>query len=134
MSHEDEQLAPAPPRQSLFPLTADDILDNALNNLNEAQAGAVSKKAAEELVRVAVEKRLAEQKSAAAQSELGNLVANANLLDRRGGDYKITGTFEHASGTTTVEIQRSKTSQAVLLAALAGIATLVLLILVYLLK
>jgi hypothetical protein len=131
---ETEALTPVPPKQSLFPLTAEDILDNALNNLDERQAGAVSKKAAEELVRVAVERRLAEQKSASAQAELGNLVHNANLLDQRGGDYKITGTFEHASGTTVVELQRSKTSNVVIIAAVAGLVALLLLLVVFLVK
>ena len=33
----------------------------------------------------------------------------ANLLDEKVGDYKINSTFETATGTTNVEIRKSKT-------------------------
>lgn len=127
MDNDGEELAPK--KQSLFPLTADDILDNALQNLDERQARDVTKKAAEEVVRVAVEKRLAEHRSGAAQEEMQNLINNANLLDKRGGDYKINSTFETASGTTSVEIRKSRSTwvTAAVAALLAVLLILVLL-------
>src|SRR3982750_4132404 len=97
---EDDELEIVPKRQSLFPLTAEDIVDNALQNLDQKQAAEVTRKAADEIVRIAVEKRKAEYRNNAAQDEMRNLIDNANLLDTRGGDYKITSTFETASGTT----------------------------------
>ena len=105
---EDENNEIVPKRQSLFPLKPEDIVDNALENLDEQQARRVTEKAADEIVRLAVEKRKAEYRSEAAQGEMRNVVENANLLDQRGGDYKISSTFETASGTTNVEIQKSK--------------------------
>ncbi len=54
MSDDNEELEPK--RQTLFPLTADDIVDSALQNLDEKQAREVTKKAADEVVRLAVEK------------------------------------------------------------------------------
>ncbi len=117
----------APRKQSLFPLTADDIVDNALQGLDERQAREVTKKAADEVVRLAVEKRKAEYRSTAAQEEMRNLIDNANLLDRRGGDYKINSTFETATGTTNVEIRKSRQSTAVVAAA-ALVAVLLLLL------
>ncbi len=96
-----------PKKQSLFPLSAEDIVDNALENLTEAQAHRVTEKAADEIVRLAVEKRKAEYRNSAAQEEMHNLINNANLLDRQVSDYKINSTFETASGTTNVEIKRS---------------------------
>ena len=56
-----------PQKQSLFPVSAEDIVDNALQNLDEKQAKEVTKKAADELVRIAVEKRKAEYRSDRAQ-------------------------------------------------------------------
>lgn len=93
--------------RSLFPLTADDIVDNALESLDESQARKVTEKVAEEIVRMSVEKRKAEHRSALAQNEMKTLISNANLLDKSVSDYKINSSFETASGVTTVEIQKS---------------------------
>jgi hypothetical protein len=129
MMDENEELAPQ--KQSLFDLNANDILDNALQNLDEKQARDVTKKAADEVVRIAVEKRRAELRSNAAQDEMRNLVHNANLLDQRGGDYQIDSTFETATGTTQVQIRRSKSTTAIIIASAVGLV-LVLLVLILL--
>jgi len=109
---DNEALEPAPKKQSLFPISAEDIVDNALQSLDEGQARRVTEKAADEIVRLAVEKRKAEYRNTAAQEEMQNLINNANLLDQQVGDYKITSTFETASGTTNVEIRKSPLSKA----------------------
>jgi hypothetical protein len=132
MSEDEEELVPK--KQSLFPLTADDIVDNALQNLDEKQAREVTEKAADEVVRIAVEKRRAQYRSNAAQDEMRNLIDNANLLDQRGGDYKINSTFETATGTTNVEIQKSKSTTLILIAAAAGLVIILLLLAVLLLR
>ena len=120
MPDEKEELAAAPPqKQSLFGLSADDVLDNALHNLDERQAADVTKKAAEEVVRIAVEKRRAEHRADAARGEMRALVENANLLDRRGGDYQIDSSFETASGTTQVRIRKSHAKTFIIAAAVA---------------
>ena len=119
MADESEELVPQ--KQSLFDLKADDILDNALQNLDEKQIRDVTKKAADEVVRIAIEKRLAEHRSNAAHDEMRNLVNNANLLDQRGGDYQINSTFETATGTTQVQIRRSKSTTAIIIAAAVGL-------------
>ncbi len=126
MEEENKELVPK--KQSLFPLSAEDIVDNALQNLDEAQARRVTEKAADEIVRLAVEKRKAEYRNSAAQDEMHNLINNANLLDQRVGDYKINSTFETASGTTNVEIRKSKITPINLIAAVVGLAIVVLLI------
>ena len=115
MADEKEELAQR--KQSLFGLSADDVLDNALQNLDERQAAEVTKKAADEVVRIAVEKRRAEHRSDAARDEMRALVDNANLLDRRGGDYQIDSSFETATGTTKVQIRKSRTAALVVAAA-----------------
>lgn len=115
MADEKEELVQR--KQSLFGLSADDVLDNALHNLDERQAADVTKKAAEEVVRIAVEKRRAEHRSDAARDEMRALVDNANLLDRRGGDYQIDSSFETATGTTKVQIRKSRTTTLVVAAA-----------------
>ncbi len=130
---EDEKNEIVPKRQTLFPLKPEDIVDNALENLDERQARRVTEKAADEIVRLAVEKRKAEYRSEAAQGEMRNVIENANLLDQRGGDYKINSTFETASGTTNVEIQKSKASSLNMI-LLAGLVVAVLIALIFILK
>jgi hypothetical protein len=128
MDDENEKLAPQ--RQSLFPLSADDIVDNALQNLDEHQAREVTKKAADEVVKLAVEKRKAEYRSARAQDEMRDLINNANLLDEKVGDYKINSTFETATGTTSVEIRKSKTTLYLFAVAVVALLALVVFLLI----
>ena len=123
---EEEKQELVPKKQSLFPLSAEDIVDNALQNLDEMQARRVTEKAADEIVCLAVEKRKAEYRNSAAQEEMHNLINNANLLDQRVGDYKINSTFETASGTTNVEIRKSKITPVSIAAIVVGLAVLVL--------
>ena len=125
---EDENKELVPKKQSLFPLSPEDIVDNALQNLDEKQARRVTEKAADEVVRLAVEKRKAEYRNSAAQEEMRNLINNANLLDQRVGDYKITSTFETASGTTNVEIQKSKSTSIAVIAVGVGFIAVILLL------
>lgn len=126
MGNDGEELAPK--KQTLFPVTADDIVDNALQNLDEKQAREVTKKAADEVVRIAIEKRKAEHRGSAAQEEIRSLINNADLLDRRGGDYKINSTFETATGTTNVEIQKSRSTLLLLVAGVVGLIIILLLL------
>jgi len=128
MDDEHDELVPQ--KQSLFPMTADEIVDNALQNLDEQQAREVTKKAAEEIVKIAVEKRKAEYRSDRAQEEMRNLINNANLLDQKVDDYKINSTFETATGTTSVEITKSKSNKVILIAALALFVLLILILVI----
>lgn len=132
MSDEKNELMPVQ-NKSLFPLSAEDIVDNALQNLDEKQARRVTEKAADEIVRLAVEKRKAEYRSELAQNEMRTLIDNANLLDETIGDYKINSTIETASGTTSVEINKSKTSKFVF-AALFVVGIIVITAVIYLLR
>src|SRR6267142_1761633 len=124
MPDDSEELAPK--EQSLFPLRAEDILDNAFQNLDPHQAKEVSRKAAEEVLKMEVEKRLAEQRSGAAHEEIKNIIESAGMLDQAGGDYKINSTFQTASGTTNVEINKGKFNTRLLLAIIAGLIVLLL--------
>ncbi|MEK7723333.1 MAG: hypothetical protein AAB336_03215 [Acidobacteriota bacterium] len=131
MSESDKNIVPK--KQSLFPLSAEDIVDNALQNLDETQARKVTEKAADEIVRIAVEKRKAEHRTALAQDEMRNLIDNANLLDKSVADYKINSTFETASGTTNVEIRKAKMPNINVLAIIISVVILIILI-IFLLK
>lgn len=97
-----------PKKQTLFPITPDDIVDNALRNLDEDQARQAMEKAADEMVDIAIEKRRAQYRNSAAREEMRNVVENANILDQTVSKYKINSTFETASGTTSVEIENTK--------------------------
>ena len=131
---EDDKTELVPKKQSLFPLSAEDIVDNALQNLDENQARRVTEKAADEIVRLAVEKRKAEYRNSAAQDEMHNLINNANLLDQRVGDYKITSTFETASGTTNVEIRKAEKNKSAVVAVIVAGAAIIVLLLIFFLR
>jgi hypothetical protein len=126
MAEDRDELAP-PQKQSLF-VTPDDVLDNALQNLDERQAADVKKKAAEEVVRIAVENRKAQHRADAARDEMRTLINNADLLDRRGGDYQINSTFETATGTTQIQIRKSRVTTLLVAAAIAIAGLLLVLI------
>lgn len=128
---DEESTELAPQKRSLFPVTAEDIVDNALQSLDETQARRVTEKAADEVVRLAVEKRKAEYRNSAAQDEMRNLIHNARVLDDTVDDYKISSTFETASGTTNVEIKRGGKNNVMLLAA--AVVAIAALVVVYLL-
>ena len=130
---DEENMDLIPKKQSLFPVSADDIVDNALQSLDETQARRVTEKAADEVVRLAVEKRKAEYRNSAAQEEMRNLIHNANLLDQQVSDYKIDSTFETASGTTNVEIRKSSglTPQLIMI---GGVVILLALVAYFLLR
>ena len=126
MPDEKEELVPQ--KQSLFNLTPDDVLDNALRNLDERQAAEVKRKAAEEVVRLAVENRKAQHRADSARDEMRTLIHNADMLDQRGGDYQINSTFETATGTTQIQIRKSRVTTLVVAAALVLAALLLVLI------
>ncbi len=128
---DDESTELVPKKQSLFPVSAEDIVDNALQSLDEGQARRVTEKAADEIVRLAVEKRKAEYRNAAAQDEMRNLIQNANLLDEQVGDFKINSTFETASGTTNVEIRKTPQTTKYLVAAIGLVILIVALYLIF---
>ena len=88
--------------------------------------------ATDEIVRLAVEKRKAEYRNAAAHDEMNNLINNANLLHENVSDYKITSTFETASGTTNVEIRKSSPMM-IYLAVGSGIVILLVILMAVLL-
>jgi len=48
---DDESIELVPKKRSLFPVSAEDIVDNALQSLDEGQARRVTEKAADEIVR-----------------------------------------------------------------------------------
>src|SRR5262245_57282864 len=126
MPDDSEELVPT--GQPLFPLKAEDIIDNAFENLDEKQVREVSRKAAEEAVRLEIERRKASQRTDSAQEEIRNVIENANLLDQRGGDYKIDSTFQTASGTTSVQITKTKSITLMAILAVVGVLLLLLVI------
>lgn len=125
---EDNKQDIVPQKKSLFPLSPDDIIDNALQNLDEKQAAEVTRKVADEVVRIAVEKRKAEYRNTASQEEMQHLINNVNLLNEQVGDYKINSTFETASGTTNIEIRKSKFTPVNIIAITVGLSAIILLL------
>ena len=53
---DEERTELEPQKRSLFPVAAEDIVDNALTNLDETQARRVTEKAADEVVRLVGER------------------------------------------------------------------------------
>jgi hypothetical protein len=115
---------------SLFKPTAEDIFDDVFTELDPDQAAQVKAIAAEEAMRLVVEKKRGEIIYANASRDIANFVNNADLMDDRKKDYQMTGEFEGASGTTKIQVGRSW-SKTLVVGSLIGI--LLLLIVVYVL-
>lgn len=113
--------------ESLFRPTAEDILDNPFENLDRQQTEDISRQAAEEAVRIAVEKKRSEQKFENAQKDISTFVDNANRIDQasRGRDYSMSGSFESASGTTNVQISKQNSKMAIIIAVVVGLVLLI---------
>ena len=60
-----------------------------------------------------------------------NLIHNANLLDEQAGDFKISSTFETASGTTNVEIRKTPQTIKYLVAAIGLVILLFALYMIF---
>jgi hypothetical protein len=92
---------------SLFKPRTDDILDEVFSSLDEKQVAQVKSKAADELVKIAAEKRRAEIKTDYAQQQMEAFINNADELERRKKDYRMHGRIESASGYTEIEVSRN---------------------------
>lgn len=132
MDNERNELVPK--KQSLFPLSGEDIVENALANLTEDQAREVTTKAADEIVRLAIERRKAEFRNVTAHDEMNNLIKNAEMLEKSVAYYQINSTFETASGTTNVEIRKSRFTHITAIVIVIGIVIAGLVILASLLQ
>ena len=127
MDKEERGLIRKPNTESLFRPTAEELLDNSLENLDEAQARALSKMAAEESVRIAAQKKVSEVKYENARKDIERFIEDANMLDKASGvrDYKMSGTFEGASGTTNIQVSRQRSKTAIVIAVVVGLILII---------
>jgi len=136
MEKEEEQsLVQKPRAESLFRPTAEDVLDNALENLDKEQASKLSEFAAKEAIRIAADKKRAEIKLDNSRKDMERFIEDANMMDKASGvrDYSMSGTFESASGSANVQISRQRSKTAIVVAVTS--ATLVgLILLIYFLS
>src|SRR5882672_9531672 len=79
------------PKGTLFKPTAEDIFEDVFSDLDEKQARQIKGQAAEEAMRLVAEKKRSEAKFANASKDLGNFVANADLMESRKKDYRMSG-------------------------------------------
>lgn len=104
MDEKDDKIMPKP--QSLFRPTPEDVLNNALENLDQKEAKEINKQAAQEFLKLAVSSKEKSQKVDNAKQDIGNLIDNATKLDRLNTkEYTIQGTYEGASGSTSIYVK-----------------------------
>lgn len=112
-----------PKNQSLFKPTIDDVLTNALANLDEQQAKSLHHQAAQEALKLSVNKQHSLQKNENASQSMRDFIHRANELDKgsMGRDYSMQGTYEGASGTTQVTISKQTNMTTIVIMVVIGI-------------
>jgi hypothetical protein len=112
--------------RSLFKPRAGDILDNALENLDQTQVRQISQEAVREAIRVEVERKMAGIKVEQAQQDMEIFIQTADRMERRGHDYKMSANYQTASGTTSIEVSKKISTTIIVVAvALAIVALLI---------
>lgn len=93
------------------------LLDVAVAGLSEKDVQQLRGRAVEEKLRLDVSAREADHRFVNAARDMGATVRLAQELDHGRNDYNVDGTYETASGRTTVHIKKS-TNQAFLIVAI----------------
>ncbi len=123
MKEDNKGMVPKPKTESLFRPTAEEIFEQAFENLNHEQAQQVSAKAAEEAVKIVAEKKRSEQKFENARKDIDRFIEDARMMDQASGvrDYHMSGSFEGASGVTNVQVSRQRSKTAIVIAVVVGL-------------
>ena len=100
--------------------STENLLNSALQNLTPEQLQQVSLKATEEALNLQVEAARADQRFSNTSREIDQLVDNARRLDANTSNFKISGNYQSASGTTNVEVGKDKSRQWIILAIILG--------------
>ena len=110
-------------------MTTSEILLIEIQGMKSELESGLERAINDEIVDISIEKRRAKYRNDAAREEMRNVVENANVLDQTVSKYKINSTFETASGTTSVEIENSKSdnknSQTTIIAVILGVVAII---------
>lgn len=106
--------------------TSDQLIKHAIRNLTPEQMSEISKKATDVAITLQEEAVRADQRFTNAAKDIDHLVDTVKESERLGGDYKHSGNYNTASGTTSVNFRRDS-SKIWIIAAIA-LAVLVLLL------
>jgi hypothetical protein len=87
---------------------SDGLLKNAIRNLNPDQLSEVLKTAADEDLKLQIGALQSDQRFSNAARDIDNFVDTTRRLDQMQSDYQVSGTFNTASGTTSVTAQRNR--------------------------
>ena len=115
-----------PNNRSLFRPTAKDIMDNALENLDPHQVKQISEDAIREALNIEAQRRRAEIKVDQARQDMDNFIDTADRMQRRGHDYKMSGSYETASGTTRVEVSKQNTTAIIVVCIVVALVALLI--------
>jgi hypothetical protein len=112
--------------RSLFKPRASDIMDNALENLDQNQVRQISQEAVREAIRIESTKRMADIKVEQSQRDMDTFIQTADRMERRGHDYRMSGNYESASGTTSIEVSKRKSATLITVAIVLAIVALLI--------
>jgi hypothetical protein len=120
---EDEKVSS---NRSLFKPRAGDIMDSALENLDQNQVRQISQEAVREAIRIETTKRMADLKVEQSQQDMDIFIQTADRMERRGHDYTMSGQYESASGTTSIEVSKKKSTTVIVIAVVLAIVALLI--------
>jgi hypothetical protein len=103
------------------------LLDLAVAGMSEQDVQQLRGRAVEEKLRLAVSAREADHRFVNAARDMGATVRLAQELDHGRNDYSVDGTYETASGRTTVHVKKSTNQAFLIVAIVVGVLALLVL-------
>lgn len=117
-----------PREQNLEIANSNDLLRDAVRQLDADQRKRISEKATEAALNLQVQGATAEQNFQNASRDMEAFVQNVHQLDRGvpGRDYTADASFQSASGTTNIRVTRRTSTVTVVVAVVIGLVLLLL--------
>ncbi len=128
MDEKKSEIIPRRTIDSTAIATSDGLLKNAIRNLNPDQLSEVLKTAADEDIKLQIAAHQSDQRFSNAARDIDNFVDTTRRLDQMQSDYQVSGTFNTASGTTSVNARRNASKTWIIVVIALGILVVLLIL------
>lgn len=108
--------------------TSDQLLRNAIRNLTPEQMSQISAKATEEALKIQTEAVRADQRFQNASRDIDSFIDGTRRLESQNVDFKQSGTFNTASGTTSINVRKDQSKTWIIVAVALAILVLLLIL------
>jgi hypothetical protein len=108
--------------------TSDQLIKHAIRNLTPEQMAEISKKATDVAISLQEDAARADQRFDNAAKDIDHLVETVKESERLGGNYKHSGNYNSASGTTSVNFARDSSKVWIIVAIALAVVVLLLIV------